>query len=320
MTTTDTTLAVHAHGLKRAFGANLAVDGLDLEIARGQMFALVGPDGAGKSTAIRLLCGLLKPDAGDATILGFDLAQAPEQIKQRIGYLSQNFTLYGDLTVDENIEFFADIHGVRGFRGRRDELLEFTRLTPFRKRLAQALSGGMKKKLALACTLIHTPELIFLDEPSTGVDPISRGEFWNILSGILDHGVTIFMTTPYLDEAERCHRITLMHRGHGVMTGTPAEVKQRMPGRVLRIHCARPLEACRHLRREWPPTRLVLTGDRLQFWTNAVGDSELRPLLASLERAGFGPATAAPVEPSLEDAFIALLGTAPPQSGSAPSV
>ncbi|MFA4945623.1 MAG: ABC transporter ATP-binding protein [Lentisphaeria bacterium] len=310
-------IAIETRGLGRGFAGARAVDGLDLEVRRGEMFALVGPDGAGKSTAIRLLCGILHPDAGSGQVLGFDLHRQPEAIKRRIGYLSQNFTLYGDLSVDENLEFFADIHGVRGFRQRRDELLAFTRLTPFRRRLAQALSGGMKKKLALACTLIHTPELIFLDEPSTGVDPVSRGEFWNILSSILEQGVTIFMTTPYLDEAERCHRISLMHHGRLVMTGTPEEVKARMPGAVWTIRCPRPEAACQALRQEWPAARLVLTGGGLRFWSDQ-GAAELRRIVARLDAAGLGPAAAEPAEPSLEDAFIALLG-ADAGAGPAPA-
>ena len=188
MISTTEQLAIDTEALARSFGETKAVAGLDLCVRRGEMYGLVGPDGAGKSTAIRLLCGILRPSGGRARVLGYDLGDQTAEIKARIGYLSQSFTLYGDLTIDENLEFFADLHGVRGFAQRRNELLEFTRLTPFRGRLAQALSGGMKKKLALACTLIHTPELILLDEPSTGVDPVSRGEFWNILSGILEQG------------------------------------------------------------------------------------------------------------------------------------
>jgi ABC-2 type transport system ATP-binding protein len=272
------------------------------------MFGLVGPDGAGKSTAIRLLCGILTPSAGEGSVLGLDLNRQAEQLKSKIGYLSQDFTLYGDLTVDENIEFFAELHGVRDFRRRRDELLEFTRLTPFRKRLAQALSGGMKKKLALAGTLIHTPELIFLDEPSTGVDPVSRGEFWNILSGILEQGVTILMTTPYLDEAERCHRISLMHHGRVFMTGTPDQVKAAMPGKVYSIACPAPNAAYRSLRTRWPSTRLVVFGDRVHFWSPQ-GEPEARACVEGLDRASLGPASFAEIEPSLEDAFVALLAT-----------
>jgi ABC-2 type transport system ATP-binding protein len=306
MSTSPDTLAIDANGLVRKFGATVALASLDLRVRRGEMYGLVGPDGAGKSTAIRLLCGIHHPSGGQGRVLGFDLASDPASIKARIGYLSQNFTLYGDLTIDENIEFFADLHGVAGFKKRRDELLDFTRLTPFRARLAQALSGGMKKKLALACTLIHTPDMIFLDEPSTGVDPVSRGEFWSILSGILEQGVTIFMTTPYLDEAERCHRISLIHRGRTFMDGTPEEVKSRMPGKVHAIVCASPQAASKALRHQWPSKQLQVYGDHLNFWS-ANPAADLPRLLEAIEKLGFGPAQATVIEPSLEDAFIALL-------------
>lgn len=303
----EPTLAVETRGLARSFETVSAVSSLDLSVPRGEMFGLVGPDGAGKSTAIRLLCGILKPTGGAGKVLGHDLLTEPEKIKARIGYLSQNFTLYGDLTIDENIEFFADLHGVRPFEQRRNELLDFTRLTPFRKRLAQALSGGMKKKLALACTLIHTPDLIFLDEPSTGVDPVSRGEFWNILSGILEQGVTIFMTTPYLDEAERCHTISLMHRGRIFMSGTPDEVKAAMPGKIYQLACPSPAAAYQALRQKWPPTQLVLYGDRVHFWT-ATGEAEAQQSVAWLHEKSLGPVRCQPAEPTLEDAFVAMLG------------
>jgi ABC-2 type transport system ATP-binding protein len=308
MTATDDIPAIETQALARAFGDVTAVTALDLSVRRGEMFGLVGPDGAGKSTAIRLLCGILKPTGGTGRVLGFDLVRATESIKARVGYLSQSFTLYGDLTVDENIEFFAQIHGVRDFRKQRDRLLEFTRLTPFRRRLGDALSGGMKKKLALACTLIHTPEIIFLDEPSTGVDPVSRGEFWNILSEIMHQGVTIFLTTPYLDEAERCHRIGLMNRGALLKTGTPKEVAAALPGKVYRVDGPPPSQAYRILRAHWPPTALVLYGDRLHFWT-AKGEEDIRAAAESLTRGGLAAATFREVPPSLEDVFIGLLGT-----------
>src|SRR5271169_4220583 len=163
----------------------IAVDNVSLEIEKGEMFALVGPDGSGKTTLIRMLCGITVPTSGEMHVAGFDVAKQTEEVRKRIGYLSQKFSLYGDLTIDENIEFFAEIHGVYDYTERRNELLEFTRLTPFRKRLAEKLSGGMKQKLALACTLVHRPRLIFLDEPTTGVDPVSRREFWIILSQLL---------------------------------------------------------------------------------------------------------------------------------------
>jgi ABC-2 type transport system ATP-binding protein len=307
--------AIQARGLRRSFGAIAAVTALDLEVGRGEMFGLVGPDGAGKSTAIRLLSGLLKPAGGEGRVLGFDLHREPDQVKSHIGYLSQNFTLYGDLTVDENLEFFAQLHGLRHFRPRRDDLLEFTRLTPFRRRLAGALSGGMKKKLALACTLIHTPALIFLDEPSTGVDPVSRGEFWNILSGILHQGVTVFMTTPYLDEAERCDRISLMHRGRVFRTGTPAQVKAALPGQVYDIECASPAAGYQRLREGWSSIHLLLLGDRIRFWTPD-GDRDAAACVDCLDRHSLGPARARPVEPTLEDAFIGLLTAAERKGGA----
>lgn len=307
MRTEPDNLVVRTRGLARFFGDTAAVSKLDLEVRKGDMFGLVGPDGAGKSTAIRLLCGILKPTSGEGTVLGHDLAAEAEKIKGRIGYLSQNFTLYGDLTVDENIEFFAEIHGVRDLRKRRNELLDFTRLTPFRTRLARALSGGMKKKLALACTLVHTPDLVFLDEPSTGVDPVSRGEFWNILSDILEQGVTIFMTSPYLDEVERCHRISLIHRGKTLMSGTPAEVKAALPGKVYDIECASPAAAYAVLRTKWPPSCLVLYGNRLHMWSRH-GHPESLEAVAMLDSRGMGPAVLREATPSLEDALIGLVG------------
>ena len=222
--------AVRFTAVDKRFGATAALAGLSFDVAKGEMFGLIGPDGAGKTTAIRLLCGLLHPDAGSVRVLGADPAREHAVITERVGYLSQRFTLYGDLTIDENIEFFAEIHGVPNFRPRREQLLEMTRLTPFRKRLAERLSGGMKQKLALACTLVHQPELVVLDEPTTGVDPVSRREFWKLLSEFLARGVTIVMSTPYLDEAERCTRVALMHEGQVLAAD--------QPGR-LRAHAAR---------------------------------------------------------------------------------
>lgn len=308
MGTEPDNLAIRTTGLARSFGDVAAVARLDLEVRRGEMFGLVGPDGAGKSTAIRLLCGILRPTSGEGRVLGYDLGGEPEKIKGRIGYLSQNFTLYGDLTVDENIEFFAEIHGVHDLRTRRNELLDFTRLTPFRRRLARALSGGMKKKLALACTLVHTPDLVFLDEPSTGVDPVSRGEFWNILSDILEQGVTIFMTSPYLDEVERCHRISLIHRGRTLMSGTPAEVRGALPGKVYDIECPSPAAAYAVLRTKWSPSCMVLYGDRIHIWSRN-GQRGAQEAVAMLDSHRAGPATLHEAQPSLEDALIGLVST-----------
>jgi ABC-2 type transport system ATP-binding protein len=300
------THAIFTEKLGRSFDGIPAVSDLNLSVSKGEMFGLVGPDGAGKSTTIRLLCGLLKPSTGHGTVLGFDLADEPEKIKARIGYLSQDFTLYGDLTIDENIEFFAGIHDVTVFKNRRDELLTFTGLTPFRNRLAGNLSGGMKKKLALACTLIHQPDIIFLDEPSTGVDPVSRGEFWNILSAMTNGGMTVVLTTPYLDEAERFDRIALMHHGKIITTASPASIKGMLPGKIFNISCRNPESAYRILRSRWQSEQLMLFASKLRFWTTR-GNEETQQALTMLETQGFGPVTISETDVSMEDAFIGLI-------------
>lgn len=302
----DNSFAIAAHNLQRSFGGLLAVKNFSAEVKRGEMFGIVGPDSAGKSTVIRLLCGLIRPTGGSAKILGFDLLTEPKKVKSRIGYLSQDFTLYGDLTVEENIGFFARLHNVKDYKKRSESLLRFTRLERFKDRLAQYLSGGMKKKLALACTLIHTPEIIFLDEPSTGVDPVSRGEFWNILSEILQEGVTIVMTTPYLDEAERCHSVALMYRGEVVITGTPAQVKSSMPGKVYDIVCPDLNYAYQLLKRRFSNQRVVLYGDRLRFLSMASTEDEIREAMKIIDENISGSSEFYEAEPTFEDAFIAL--------------
>lgn len=226
---------IEIKNLRKSFNDIVAVKGISISVNEGEMFGLVGPDGAGKTTTIRILCGLLHSDSGEVNVLAKNISTNRKVIQNEIGYLSQKFSLYGDLTVDENIEFFARIHNVRNFHKRRDELLEFTRLTAFRNRLAEQLSGGMKQKLALACSLIHKPKLLFLDEPTTGVDPVSRRDFWKILSGLLKEGITIFMTTPYLDEAERCNRVALMHQGEIISLDTPERIKNFVGKKSIEI-------------------------------------------------------------------------------------
>lgn len=221
--------------LSKSYGEIEAVKEISFEVAKGEMFGLVGPDGAGKTTTIRILCGLLNPDSGTANLIDKNITKERQAVQNQIGYLSQRFSLYGDLTVDENIEFFADIHNVKNYKSRRDELLEFTRLTNFRDRLADNLSGGMKQKLALACSLIHKPQILFLDEPTTGVDPVSRRDFWKILSNLIKEGITIFMTTPYLDEAERCNRVAMMNKGEIIAIDKPAEIKKSINKQVVEI-------------------------------------------------------------------------------------
>lgn len=322
MSTAPRAVAIETHGLARSFGNKPAVESLDLTVMSGEMFCLVGPDGSGKSTTIRLLSGILEPTSGDGTVLGHSLKTESQDVRTRVGYLSQAFTLYGDLTVDENIEFFAMLHGVRDFTRRRNELLDFTRLAAARSRLAANLSGGMKKKLALACTLVHTPAIVFLDEPSTGVDPVSRGEFWNILSGILEEGVTVVLTTPYLDEAERCDRVGLLNHGRVMRIGSPDEIRASMPGAVFTIECPDPRLAYRDLRSDLSSTKLTLIGNRLRLWS-PLGREQALAVVSALEAGGHSPATLREEAPSLEDAFVALLeehGAASPSgaSGSAP--
>lgn len=309
-----TSLAVETHGLSKSFESVEAVRALDLTVREGEMFGLVGPDGAGKTTTIRMLCGILRPTAGQASVLGFDLGRQVDEIKTRIGYLSQKFSLYGDLTVDENIEFFAEIHLVRDFRKRRDELLEFTRLTPFRGRLAERLSGGMRQKLALACTLIHTPRLIFLDEPTTGVDPVSRRDFWAILSSLLRSGITIVMATPYMDEAERCSRVGLLGGGRLLAADTPQAIKRLMRGTVVEIVCPEIRRAFAVLKRLAEVREVQLFGDRL----NAVIDDPDKgiPLIeAALVREGIPVLQKRVLPPSLENVFISVTESALSEAG-----
>jgi ABC-2 type transport system ATP-binding protein len=304
--------AIELRAISKSFGTARAVAGISLEIARGEMFALVGPDGAGKTTTIRMLCGILRPDSGQATLLGFDVVSQPEEIKRRIGYLSQRFSLYTDLSIDENIEFFARINGVRDFRKRREELLEFTRLAEFRTRLADKLSGGMKQKLALACTLIHTPEVIFLDEPTTGVDPVTRRDFWKLLAELMKGGTTIVLSTPYLDEAERCTRVALMDRGEILACDTPAAVRGMLGQRVIEV-------VCHPVRRALQVARgddringffddIQMLGERLDFiFTNGTNDDAIALIQDRLAAGDIAITDIRPKPTTLENVFISLI-------------
>ena len=292
-------------GLSRSFGEVHAVDGVDLDVRSGEMFGLVGPDGAGKSTIIRMLCGILTPGSGTGTILGKDIVRQRDALKTDIGYLSQKFSLYGDLSVDENIEFFAELHRVPDYHDLRERLLEFTQLGPFRDRLAEKLSGGMKQKLALICTLIHHPRIIFLDEPTTGVDPVSRRELWGLLQKLNADGMTVILCTPYLDEAERCERVAFIHDGRLMQVDTPQNLKKLIPGLVVEIVCDDPRGALDVLRAQGSSSQAQVFGDRVKV----IVDSEegAGDIVGVLKGASIGITSRRFVRPSLEDVFIYLM-------------
>ena len=304
--------AIKLNGIVKDYGEVKALKGISFDVRHAEMFGLVGPDGAGKTTTIRVLCGLLLPTSGSAELFGFDLVKDKIKIQKQIGYLSQKFSLYGDLTIDENIEFFADLHGVRDYQARRNELLDFTRLTPFRNRLADNLSGGMKQKLALACTLIHKPKIIFLDEPTTGVDPVSRRDFWKILSNLQKDGVTIFMSTPYLDEAERCNRVALLNNGEVLSFDTPQNIKASIKKLIVEIVCS-PIIKAYKLLKEKGSFEVQMFGDRLNVtiddYNNDFGKVE--KLFAEN---GIQMTDNRIIPTSLENVFIHLIGEAKSQT------
>lgn len=300
---------IEARSLTKSFGSVTALRDLSLSVAEGELFGLVGPDGAGKTTTMRLLSAILDPDSGDAWVAGFHITKEAEALKEHIGYMSQRFGLYPDLTVIENLDFYADIYGVprRGRGEKIERLLAFANLTAFRKRRAGALSGGMKQKLGLACALVHTPKVLLLDEPTSGVDPVSRREFWRILNGLLRERVTIFVSTAYLDEAERCHRIALIHQGRLLALGTPAEVKRLMRGAILEIRSPDPRRAARALRAHFSAEAVGLFGDRVHLATETP-DSAASEAAAVLRSEQIASSSIRPVEPELEDVFVSVLG------------
>lgn len=301
--------AVQLDAVTKKYGAIVALRDLSMVVERGEMFGLIGPDGAGKTTAIRIMCGLLKPDAGSVRVLGRDPVKEHLQVSQTLGYLSQRFSLYGDLSIDENISFFADIHGLSmrdpAIRARRERLLELTQLVRFRDRLADQLSGGMKQKLALACTLVHEPRVILLDEPTTGVDPVSRREFWKLLSEFLAQGITIFMATPYLDEAERCSRVALLHEGRLIALDTPANLRTALPGVVLEVIAGDRDRATSVLERMPDVTDVQLFGERAHVrLASGVPLSDPQHLSSALTAVGIDVESVRRVPASLEDVFI----------------
>jgi len=306
--------AIETQGLCKRFSsrARPAVHDLDLTISRGQLFGLVGPDGAGKTTALRMLSSVMEPTGGSARVAGYDVRKEAEQVRRRIGYMPQNFSLYPDLSVVENLDFFADIHHVPAARKtlRIAEMLAFTRLEPFRARRAGKLSGGMKKKLALACALVHSPEILLLDEPSTGVDPVSRRELWLILADIVQQGVTVLVSTPYMDEAERCHQVGMLYDGRLLTSGTPEELAARLPFSIVEVK-ARPRKDMRRIVAEipgvleWRPV-----GDRLRLAV-ASGNGQAALVMQALEecfvRDGLEIRLLRAARAGMEDVFVHLV-------------
>jgi len=301
------TAAIKAEALTKTFDGNIALDSLTLEIKKGELFGLVGPDGAGKTTTMRLLTAIMEPTSGDAWVAGHSVLKEGERIKEQIGYMSQKFGLYEDLTVMENIIFYADLYEVpqKERPERIERLLGFSNLTPFKGRLAGKLSGGMKQKLGLACALIHTPEILFLDEPTNGVDPVSRRDFWRILYGLLKDGITIFVSTAYLDEAERCTRVGLMHRGKILIDDSPARIKASLGFPMVELWTGDARKA-EDIARGCPEVHSVsIYGDRLHV---ALERSEaLDGVIGRLQKEGIMVRDHRFILPSLEDVFIAMV-------------
>ncbi len=296
--------AVLTRDLGRAFNGVWALRGLNLAVARGEIFGLVGPDGAGKTTTLRMLTAVLAQSEGEAFVAGFPVNGGEEEIKRRIAYMSQRFGLYGDLTVDENLHFYADLYQVpRSERTETmDRLLGFSNLTPFRKRLARNLSGGMKQKLGLACALIHRPEVLFLDEPTNGVDPVSRRDFWRILYSMLKEGVTIVVSTAYLDEAERCTRVGLLDKGKLMLCDTPQQLKADLPGKMVELESTDGRHAREVLAERLGQQRVGLFGGRVHLAID--DDGQLAQAQEWLNEAGIAVHASRPIVPSLEDVFI----------------
>lgn len=303
--------AIRAENLTKTFGSVQAVHQLNLTVPPGEIFGLVGPDGAGKTTTMRLLTSVMDPTSGNAWILGNHTVRQAESVKEEIGYMSQRFGLYPDLTVEENLLFFADLFDVpKKERERRlPDLLSFSNLTPFRKRFAKNLSGGMKQKLGLACTLIHTPKILFLDEPTGAVDPVSRRDFWRILYRLLKDGVTIFVSTAYLDEAERCHRVGLLHKGRLLACDTPDGIKKWMDGVILEILTPEARRAATLLRKIFPSEAVGLFGAAVHVFTKDASGARLS-VENQLKQHGLEIEALEIIEPSLEDVFVSVMSGA----------
>ncbi len=299
---------IQTHSLSRLFGSLVAVRDVSLSVNRGEIFGVLGPNGAGKSTTIRMLCGILDPSGGSGTVVGCDIATEAERIKERIGYMTQRFSLYEDLSVVENLTFYAGIYGVpRALRKARvEQVLERSGLTARRKQIAGTLSGGWKQRVALASATIHEPPLLFLDEPTAGVDPVSRREFWEQIHGLASEGTTVLLTTHYMDEAERCHRLAFIFRGQLLDVGTPEQIIERRALRALELTTNRPREAALLLREQPEVDEVAHYGHVLRLTTRG-GVDPLAFVKALLERHGMAIESSSPSRVSVEDAFVSMV-------------
>jgi ABC-2 type transport system ATP-binding protein len=301
-------LAVETNKLTKSYKGTEALKPLDLSIAEGEIFGLVGPDGAGKTTIIKLLAALIRPSTGRARIFGQDTAKNPEEARRHIGYMSQSFVLYPELTVAENLDFFADLYQVSGDdkQKRMRELMAFSRLGPFQDRLSGRLSGGMKQKLALSCALIHTPKLLLLDEPTTGVDPISRRELWKLLYEIWKQGVTIILATPYMDEAERCSRIAFLNKGRVLLCDKPESIKAQVGFKVYQLEVTELQKAYDLLAKSRIVNNSGLFGGHLHVHLEQP-EKELAQIAALFKQNGIMTTSQKQIEPSIEDVFLSLM-------------
>lgn len=296
--------SIEITGLGRAFGSFWAVRQVDLSVGRGEIFGLVGPDGAGKTTVMRMAAGVLIPSEGDIIIDGHSVVSDPEKVKIRIGYMSQRFGLYGDLTVLENLRFYGDLYEISGKERTAEEerLLGFSNLTPFKNRKAKDLSGGMKQKLGLACSLVHRPSVLLLDEPTNGVDPVSRRDFWKILHEMVKEGVTVFVSTSYLDEAERCGRVGMIQEGRLTMCDNPRALKKTISGTILEILSADPVKTLRELRERYGKISSDLVAGVIRF--RLPENSSVEKIEEEIKRTGLDDLTIKEARPTLEDVFV----------------
>jgi ABC-2 type transport system ATP-binding protein len=306
---TDSSLTVQVQNLRRTFGDFVAVDDISLDVKKGDIFGFLGPNGAGKSTTIRMLCGLLMPTGGTGIVGGFDIVRQPEAIKKIVGYMSQKFSLYDDLTVEENIDFFGGIYNVpREKRKERKEwALDMAGIGEQRRSLVRTLAGGFKQRLALGCAILHEPPIIFLDEPTSGVDPISRRNFWNLIDGMSEAGTTVFVTTHYMDEADYCDRLALIYRGRIIAEGTPTELRHEYMKRdVLELETDATVEAMDVLSKKGIDAAIF--GSTLHV-TVEKAERDRQPIVALLEQSGVTVKRCEKIAPSLEDVFVALIET-----------